>query len=165
MDASTLPTFHFFKMGKLFAVGFFIRRGIWRFIVTTRETLLPYKCQRGLTVMEVLVAVLMLSIMGLGLVQSSLLTAHARAVNIRNSVATQIAEETLEKYVAVDPSTLTDVSEQTTTQNKDGINFTQKLSIASSADGSKLVTVEVQANPVIGAGATLTLRVMPWGAL
>ena len=84
----------------------------------------------GVSLIEVLVALVIFSIMGLSVAYSTMAKMNAQARNVRNNLALQIAMDSLEQYAAIDPDTLDDTDDSTgVTVQRQGINFLRDIFI------------------------------------
>ncbi len=102
------------------------------------------KNQNGFSMLEVLVSVAILSIVGLGISQSSIGMLRARTVTLNKQVSTQLATEKLEQYAALDPLTLSAENSNSESLSHAGKSFLRSSTITVNSNGSRTVTVSVR---------------------
>jgi Tfp pilus assembly protein PilV len=92
--------------------------------------------QRGVSIIEVLVGVLLLSLIGLSVAKSIILSSqlHIKATN--QALASQIAQETLEDYYDMDFSDFEDGQTMTDTVERDDRPFERTQIIGLNSDDS-----------------------------
>jgi len=123
------------------------------------------KFQQGFSLIEVLVAMVILSVVGLAVANNTIKSYSFMKRSIRNSLATQLALDKLEMVSAVNPTTL-DSSDNTveTSVISKNISFTRTTTITVNSDNSRTVTVEVNGNTEsLGGRAIYTNRLSLWG--
>jgi Tfp pilus assembly protein PilV len=106
---------------------------------------------------EALVAMLLLSILGLGMAKSMILAIHTIRRSDRNAVALQLAQRKMEEFAMVNPSSLTNANDQTESNLQvRNMAFTRSSDVTVNSDAS--VTVLVTVSPsVAGRGKTVAL--------
>lgn len=121
--------------------------------------------QKGFLLIEVLVAVLLLSIASLSILQSTLMSYKTVIRNQRNSLAQQIALEKMEELAAENPANLGDGFDATEAELVyDSVPFTRVTDVTVNADNSRSVVVTVLANETsLGGTATLSNNFALWG--
>lgn len=121
--------------------------------------------QRGMTLVEVLVALVLLSVVPLGLTYSSILSYKVIHRNQRHSVASQLALDRMEDLAATNPANLNDTFDET--ENNvvvDGASFTRITEVTLNADNSRTVLVTVTGNEAsLGGRATVSSTFALWG--
>ena len=121
--------------------------------------------EKGFSVIEVLVALVILSIVGLAAARNSIMSMVVLKRSIRTSVATQLAIEKLEELGSIDPVSLdsTDNSNETNLL-VDKMQFTRTATITVNADGSRSVSVVVTISDAqLGGTHTASSRFPLWG--
>lgn len=101
------------------------------------------KAQRGFSLMECLVLMVLFSIMGLGLAYSGIMLVSSRAKAYRSSLCNQIALDRIEEFAAVDPTTLDDTDDSISTVTRDGLSFRRTVNVTVNADSSRQINVDV----------------------
>lgn len=121
--------------------------------------------ESGFSIVEALVAIVLLAIVGLASAKNSIMSMSTLKRSMRNSIATQLAVEKLEELGSIDPINLdaTDnLVEAAVTQ--DNISFNRTTTIVVNADQSRSITVVVAANDEnLGGSYTATSRFSLWG--
>ena len=115
-------------------------------------------------IMEVMVALVLLSIIGLAVAKNSIMAMVALKRGIRNSVAMQLATEKLEQLGSVDPTTLANTTTTESALTVEDITFSRVSTVSQNTDGSKTVTVTVTPeNSELGQEKVATSRFPLWG--
>lgn len=123
------------------------------------------KHQDGFYLTETVVTLLLFAVIALGITQSSMLSIQVRNRSLHNSTAMQIALESLESFVGIDPSILSDTNDSSTTVNRDNLNFTRVVNITVNSDSSRTVSVTVtDSNLLVGAHANVENTFPLWGS-
>jgi prepilin-type N-terminal cleavage/methylation domain-containing protein len=102
------------------------------------------RSERGLSLVESLVAIVILAITGLSLAHTMISATRYTRRAERNSIATQLAFEKMEQLAARSPATLGDafdLTETALTVNRIAYNRTTNVTV--NADGSRTVVVDV----------------------
>ena len=121
--------------------------------------------ESGFTIMEVLVAIVLLAFIGLASARNSIMSMTTLKRSIRNSIATQLAIEKIEELGAVDPTTL-DAGDNSTEASiiQDNIEYSRATTVVVNSDQSRSVTVVVTPNDTqLGGSYTTTSRFPLWG--
>jgi len=120
---------------------------------------------RGFLLIEVLVAVLLLSIASLSILQSTVMSYKTVIRNQRNSLAQQIALEKMEELAGENPANLGDGFDATETGLVyDDISFTRVTEVTVNSDNSRTVVVSVAATETeLGGEMTLSNNFALWG--
>jgi type II secretory pathway pseudopilin PulG len=128
------------------------------------ESRLPQNGEEtGSIILEVLVAIVILSIMGLALVQSILMSLRTREHAVRTSLAMQVASDSLEEVSATNPSMLSDANDRNDQVTRAGVSFTRLIDVTVNADGSRTIDVSVVGTTTkLGGKANLSVTVIPW---
>ena len=112
--------------------------------------------QGGSSLIELLVAISLFSIVALSLAKSVGFSNRIQSKTNSNSVAMQIALEGLESYAKKDPLTLSAVTNSSSTIAKSPTTYTRLVSITVNSDNSRTVQVTVSDNnKVVKASATV----------
>jgi Tfp pilus assembly protein PilV len=120
--------------------------------------------ERGLSVVEVLVAISLLAISGLSVAQSTIRSFAHLSQSYRTSVASQIALEHLELIAQRDPSTLgATENESSTTVIQSGLTFYRSTVISVNGDGSRTISVSVTSPTGLTGRASLSTTLPLWG--
>ena len=98
---------------------------------------------RGSSLLELLVAISLFSIVGISLIRSSTVSHNSLARSSRDSQLMQIALDTLESYYTIDPISLDNSDDMSDTISKDSLIFNRAVDITVNSDGSRTVTVNV----------------------
>lgn len=123
------------------------------------------RSEAGFSIMEVMVAVVILALVGLASAKNSIMSMSTFKRSMRNSIAMQLAVEKLEELGSVNPTTL-DNSDDSTEANvvEDNITFTRVTQVTQNADESRTVTVTVNANDADLGGTYEVTNTFPlWG--
>ncbi|MDC0357302.1 prepilin-type N-terminal cleavage/methylation domain-containing protein [Oligoflexia bacterium] len=130
----------------------------------TRIRLFKSSAEHGLSLIEVLVGLSILSIVGLGLVQSSIVSLNMRHKTENDAMAAQIALEKLEGFAAVDPADYSDGESWTESVTRSNRNFTRESSVTVNADESRTFTVSITSdNFAMGGNVSMSNTYSPWG--
>jgi Tfp pilus assembly protein PilV len=120
----------------------------------------------GLTMIEVLVALMLLSITSLSIAVATISAIKQTRRSERNSYATHLAFRKLEELASIDPSNLTDsydASESNLTV--DSISYTRTTDVTVNADNSRTVSVTVApVNASRGKTVTYQSTFALWGS-
>jgi prepilin-type N-terminal cleavage/methylation domain-containing protein len=121
--------------------------------------------QAGFSMVEVLAAVAILSVVGLAVAMNGIHTYTSIKRNERNSVARQLATEKLEEFASQDPSSLTAASGTTELNLTSHNMFFRRIStVTVNADSSITVSVSVSSNRTgVGGAVTLSNTFFLWG--
>ncbi len=121
--------------------------------------------EAGFTIMEVLVAIVLLAVVGLASARNSVMSMSTLKRSIRNSIAMQLAVEKLEELGSINPTSL-DASDNATESAvvQDSISFSRTTTVVVNSDQSRSVTIVVQANDAsLGGNYTASSRFPLWG--
>src|SRR6185312_10253045 len=112
--------------------------------------------QRGTSMFELMVALTLFSIVALALCGSTGFAYRVQAKTNGSSVAMQIALETLESYVKLDPLTLSAVTNSSSTVSRGTTTYTQVVNITVNTDNSRTINVAVtDDDPVIKSSVSI----------
>lgn len=112
--------------------------------------------QAGSSLVELLVAMMLFSIVALALANSIGFSNRVQGKTNSNSAAMQIALETLESYAKKDPLTLTAVTNSQSSVTRSPTTYTKLVTITVNSDRSRTVQVTVKdTNKVITSSATV----------
>lgn len=121
--------------------------------------------QQGMSLMEVLAAIVLLSIVPLGLTYSTILSYKTIHRNERHSLASQLALDRMEDLAAMNPANLSNALDEV--ENNlivENASFTRVTDVTLNPDNSRTVTVTVTGNdPSLGGRATVTSTFALWG--
>ena len=122
--------------------------------------------EAGTGLIDVLVAMLLLSFLGASLSSSTNLSFSAFKRAKRQSLASQLAIETLESLAATNPANLDDADDLVETGiSRESVTFNRTTDVTVNADGSRTVTVTVTgAKSKLGGSASYTSTYPMWGA-
>jgi len=125
----------------------------------------PLADEKGLFLIDVIVAILLSAIIAMGLTQSALVSYRYSQKAIADSVATQLALEKLEEYGTINPETLSDGDQQIETEIiREGISFRRQLDVSINALRSRVITVQVTSNKAkLSTDITLSNAFALWG--
>ena len=110
----------------------------------------------GISVIELLVGIVFLSIVALAIAKSTILAQRMAQKSAHRSVAMQLVTETLEQQGTVNPETLSpsaNIVDQVVRKN--GVTLKKSVTYAINPDGTRLVTVSVK-DPILITGFTIT---------
>lgn len=99
---------------------------------------------------------ILFAIVGLSITFSNVMMLSGRGRVRHNSLASQIAIETLEEFAGLDPSTLGDSNDSSSDLSRDGVDFHRSVNVTASADGSRTIAVVVTC-PLCRYGGTASL--------
>lgn len=116
---------------------------------------------KGFTLMEVIVAILILGVVMLGITQSTQTSYRASYRTIRNSQNLALAQARLEELSSLDRSTLTNALNGTATIEQSGTTYEVTTTITENADGSALAVVNVTNSAEQDVELSMTFA--PWG--
>jgi type II secretory pathway pseudopilin PulG len=121
--------------------------------------------ERGLYLVETLLTLGLFGVLGLALAQSLIASVKMRARADHNSVAMQLALQELERYAAIDPSTLTAANGFTDVRTQGKMSFNVTVAVVVNADTSRTVTVTANdVNTVVHAKASVNDTFPLWGS-
>lgn len=125
-------------------------------ITTTKE--------RGFTVIEVLVSIVILGVVGLAVAMNTIKSYTFLKRGIRNSYAAQLALDKIETLAAKDPSTLSSANNQTESGlSWRNVKFNRTTTITVNSDGSRTISVSVTgANKSLGGKANMVSTLPLW---
>jgi prepilin-type N-terminal cleavage/methylation domain-containing protein len=120
--------------------------------------------ERGVSMVEVLVAISILAISGLAVTQSTIRSFATLNQSYRTSVASQIALDKIESFAQQDPSTIqTSSNESNNSVTHSGLQFLRSTSVAVNSDGSRTITVSVASQNGWPGSASLSTTLPLWG--
>ncbi len=118
--------------------------------------------ERGSSLIEVLFALILFSIMGLGFAMQMISASHAKGRNLVNSLALEIAHETLEDLAAVDPESLSDATDvENEAVSRGGRDFLRSIDVTIEAVWTRSVEVRV-VNPAFSVEQEVTAAFALW---
>lgn len=121
------------------------------------------RSDRGITIVEILVAVALLAIMGVSVSRSLIFITSENSRNITRALALKLALDRLEELAAVNPLTLSDSNDASGTVTENGRTFTRTVDVTRLDGGSRRVVVTVVNNaPVIPISVTVQNTFAPW---
>ena len=119
---------------------------------------------QGFSLLEVLVSITILSVIGLSLVRSTITSMTLREKIIRDNTALELALDTLENYASVNPSTLDDSADSTTSYTVGPATYSVTIDVSVNSDSSRTVDVSVSCPQVaLGGNAYVSGTFTPWG--
>lgn len=118
-----------------------------------------------MSVIECLVACLILAIVALGVAIGTTNAASFSNRAIREGIANELAQARLEALAAINPDNLDAGDGGSEALVVDNISFTRDSTVTVNADDSVTITVAVTSSNVAshGGSATLSTVVVPWG--
>ena len=117
----------------------------------------------GFSLIEVLVAMALLSVVMLSLSYNVIVSYRLMKRNERNSIAQQLAFEKMEQLAAVRPLSLSSANDLTETKVRSNISFTRTTTVLVNTDTSRTVTVSVNNNVhSLGGSASVTNTFVSW---
>jgi Tfp pilus assembly protein PilV len=120
--------------------------------------------ERGLSAVEVLVAIALLAISGLAVAQSTIRSFSFLNQSYRSSLASQIALEQLELLAQQNPATLQESGGESAAQViHSGLTFYRSTTISINSDGSRTVSVSVSSPTGMHGKASLSTTFALWG--
>lgn len=120
--------------------------------------------QSGFSLVEALIAMLVLSVLALGMAHSTILAYKIEKRNLRNSVAQELAVRKMEELAAINPAFLDGNDSASETVTSDGIPYTRTTSVTVNDDNSRTVTISVAgARAELGGTATIANTFALWG--
>jgi type II secretory pathway pseudopilin PulG len=123
------------------------------------------KSERGVYLIETLVTIGLFGVLGLALANSLVASVRMRARADHNSVAMQLALQELERYAAIDPSTLTAANGFTAVRTQGKMSFNVTVAVAVNADTTRTVTVNAtDVNTVVHGKASVSNTFPLWGS-
>jgi len=118
----------------------------------------------GMTTFEALFTLLFITVVGLGLTRSTVVAIQTANKNVHNSIAQQIAMDTIETYSTISPDTLDDTDDSVSTVVVEGYSFTVTINITINSSRSRTVNVNVRSNSdVILTNVTVADSFSLWG--
>lgn len=119
----------------------------------------------GFSIVECLVAVAILGIAALAASKGTIASYSYSKRSLRQSIATQLAEEKLEEYAATDPSLLTAASGLAEPYVTSGnVVYSRVSTVTVNADASRTVTVVVTPRRIgVGTAVSLQATLALWG--
>lgn len=99
--------------------------------------------EEGLSIVEVLVALVFSSLVALGLTHASSVSFLTSHNSLTRSVAMILAMERLEEYSAINPDSLTAAMNQTQTLTRGSINYQRVTTVSINADRTRQIAVQV----------------------
>ena len=122
--------------------------------------------ERGFSLVEMLASCGIFAILGLGLANSILMMHQTRGKTYHNSLASQIAIESIENFQSYDPATLTSANSSSATVVRDGIRFLRRIIVSVNTDQSRSVNVQVTCPSCkLGGQATVSNNFPLWGSV
>lgn len=119
--------------------------------------------ESGVSLIELMVTVLLLTVIGAAATASTITYLHARKRAMNDSLALQLAQERIEEFAAVDPVRFSDGDSWTEIETRLGLAFTRVSTISLNADNSRTVVVQVSPNQETdGGSATISASFVPW---
>jgi type II secretory pathway pseudopilin PulG len=102
------------------------------------------KDQEGALLLELLIAMVVIGVLGLG-IANSMWTVHSiEVVNRRNFSALQLANEKMEAVALTNPELLDDSAPQTEVVVKEGVSFLRTTTVSIMPSRSRRVTIMVE---------------------
>jgi prepilin-type N-terminal cleavage/methylation domain-containing protein len=122
--------------------------------------------ERGMSLLESLAAISILSVVGLSLTYSTIASYKLTHRNIRNSVAAQLALEKMEEMAARNPSTLSSADNELEEKVLvDNMSFSRNTEIEVNVDGSRTIFVDVETNnESLGGRSSVVNTFALWGS-
>jgi len=122
--------------------------------------------EKGMSLLESLAAISILSVVGLSLTYSTIASYKLTHRNIRNSVAAQLALERMEEMAARNPSTLSSAdNELEEAVYVDNMSFSRNTEIEVNVDGSRTIFVDVETNnESLGGRSSVVNTFALWGS-
>ena len=121
--------------------------------------------QGGFFLLEMLIVIVLFAILGMTIAQSAVLSEQNRTLSLHQSVAMQIAVDTLESYASVDPITLDDTDNETHSITRNNVSYESESTITVNPDLSRTIVVNVHSTTgQIRANASVTGTFAVWGS-
>ena len=121
--------------------------------------------EKGFFLMEVLVVICLFAILGLSIAQSNQTAVRMRGMAVHDSVAMQLAMESLENYASLDPATLNADDNYSDQVTRSGIKFQRTLTVNVNSDTSRTISVAVTGlNSALGGSANVSGTFALWGS-
>lgn len=119
----------------------------------------------GFSLVEVMVAILILSVISLGSAYCTIMSLKVEKRNVRNAVAQELAVQKMEELAAMNPSSLSSANSVTESNvTYKNISYTRTTSISVNADNSRSITVTVNGNnSSLGGSASISTTYALWG--
>lgn len=125
-----------------------------------------YARQAGFSLIEVLACLMILSLMGLSILNAQVTTFKSRKKAHNDSLAIVLAQERLERFAAVNPLSLSETGPDGETEEitRDGVEFLVTSYITVNSDDSRRVTIVVTPlESTTGGDASTSSTFSPWG--
>ena len=120
--------------------------------------------ERGFSIIEVLAAIGIISLIGLMIMNSSVMSVKAYGKSRKALIARQIATEVLESFSRFDPQSIMSDGTVTSTVQEDGISFTQEISVTiNSVHRTRDVVVTVSTDTEPKVSVSLNNSYYLWG--
>ena len=119
--------------------------------------------EKGISLIEILFGLLLVSVVAMGIVQSSTIALKSRTKSIKDTAAMQLALQSLENFSAIDPENLSDSDDLTEVLESRGIEYTRVVDITENDDKSKTVFVSVSSKGMTKPVST-SVTLIEWGA-
>ncbi len=121
--------------------------------------------ERGLSLIESLVAITILAVLGLSITYNTIYSYRITLRNIRYSVAAQLALERIEQLAARDPIGISsDNNENESLMRNGNMEFVRTTVVTINADNSRTVRVDVvAADESLGGRSSLSNTFALWG--
>jgi len=130
------------------------------FGIATRR---KYHDQRGVSLMEALVGMVLLAIIGLAITGSTIFFIKMRHKAMADALATQLALEKLEEFAAIDPANYSSGQSWSETVSRSGRNFTRESRVTVNSDDSRTFVVNISAEKItIGGEISMSNTYTPW---
>ena len=131
------------------------------------EKTMSYRSETAFSLLEVMAAILLLSITTLGITRSTILSYRTGLRNERNGIALQLALQKMEDMAGVNPVTLSDANDAVETPLViENLRFNRVTNVTVNGDNSRTVSVVVNSNkPELGGHAELENTFALWGTM
>ena len=122
-------------------------------------------CEAGFSILEVLAAIVLLSIVGLNVTYGTIISLRMLKRSMRTSLATELAAQRMEELAALDPSTLNDSYDLVETGLiSDNVSFSRTTEVTVNSDKSVTVDISVVGeHSTLGGRAALSNTFAYWG--
>lgn len=118
----------------------------------------------GFGLIEVIVASAIFAVISMSLLQSTFGFVRNRDRTVRNSMAMQLAVETMESFAAQNPESLSDANDTTETVSFQGIDFVRTVDVTVNSDRSRSVALQIESvNQNRGGSAVIQNSFALWG--
>lgn len=112
--------------------------------------------EKGSSLISILMSIAIVAIMGISVSQSSAMAIRMRHKALNDSLALQLAQETIEDFATVDMSTLNDGQVINNSTSKGERTFNIQSTVSVNADNTRTITVSVSLEtPTLGGNASL----------